>query len=357
MTNRRDVTRRLTAIDLFSGVGGLSLGLDQAGFAVVGAIENDGVSAETYRANHQNVRLWEEDITRISPGEMRRELGLESGDLDLVAGCPPCQGFSSIRTRNGSEDVEDPRNDLIYDFIEYVVEFRPCAVMMENVPGLMDDQRFTDLRDRLESEGYRVRHDILNVAAFGVPQNRRRLVVLAGLGEPIDFADPHTSSDPPTVRSAISDLPNPGQSGDPCHDVRENRSDRIMRLIRAIPKDGGGRLSLDEELQLDCHKDFNGFKDVYGRMAWDRPAPTITCGCVKPSKGRFIHPKENRAITPREAALLQSFPPEYAISMSRGKLKAAEMIGNALPPKFARAQSSKVAEFVRRYRASTQSSP
>lgn len=337
----------LTAIDLFCGAGGLSLGLSRAGFTVVAAVENDSTSVETYRANHPDVTVWDDDITELSATDVRADLGMDRGALDLVAGCPPCQGFSSIRTRNGAEDVEDPRNDLIFDFLEYVDEFRPKTVMMENVPGLRNDGRFDKFLEKLSSLGYEARHRVLNVAEYGVPQNRRRLVVLAGKGGPIPFGDPVPKSERTTVRSAIGTLPDPGQSGDPCHDVQANRSDRIMRLIRAIPKDGGGRLDLDDELQLDCHKDFDGFKDVYGRMSWDQPAPTITCGCVKPSKGRFLHPEQDRAITPREAALLQSFPPAYVISMSRGKLKAAEIIGNALPAKFVASHAAKAAEFAR----------
>lgn len=340
------VAEKATAIDLFSGAGGLSLGLVEAGFTVVAAIENDETSVETYRANHPDVPVLKEDITQISPGDVRAELGYERGELDLLAGCPPCQGFSAIRTKNGSKNVSDPRNDLIYDFIDFVVEFLPAAVMMENVPGLAHDERLPELRNRLKPEGYVVRHDILNVARFGVPQNRKRLVVLAGMGGPIDFPVPDPKSENLTVKTAIGELPEPGEADDPCHDVIENRSDRIMDLIRSIPEDGGGRLDLDEEDQLDCHRDFDGFKDVYGRMAWDRPAPTITCGCVKPSKGRFLHPSQHRAITPREAALLQSFPPEYLISMNRGKQKAAEIVGNALPPEFARRQSVTVMEFL-----------
>lgn len=334
------------ALDLFSGAGGLSLGLKKAGFTVIGAVDNDGTSMKTYRANHPDVRLWEQDLADLPAEEVRDELGLKRGELALLAGCPPCQGFSSIRTQNGGREVEDPRNELVYDFVRFVAEFRPKAVLMENVPGLAHDGRFSDLQDELRAEGYEVRHDVLNAAAYGVPQNRRRLVLLAGKGSPIEFASPDPASERPTVRSAIAGLPRPGESGDPAHDVQANRSDRVMRLIRAVPEDGGGRLDLDDELRLDCHEGFDGFKDVYGRMAWDRPAPTITCGCVKPSKGRFLHPKQDRAITPREAALLQSFPASYEISMDRGKQKAAAMIGNALPPEFVRRQARQIVKFV-----------
>jgi DNA (cytosine-5)-methyltransferase 1 len=144
------------------------------------------------------------------------------------------------------------------------------------------------------------------------------------------------------VRATIEDLAEAGTSGDPLHDLPERRCDRVMAIIKAIPADGGGRLDLPVEQQLKCHADFTGFKDVYGRMKWDRPAPTITGGCHNPSKGRFLHPVANRAITLREAALLQGFPADYTFALDRGKLAAAAMIGNAVPPALAAAQASAV---------------
>lgn len=145
-----------------------------------------------------------------------------------------------------------------------------------------------------------------------------------------------------TVREAIGDLPQAGTSGDPLHDFPEKRSAAVMARITAIPKDGGSRADLGADAQLDCHKETDGFKDIYGRMSWSKPAPTITGGCVNPSKGRFLHPDEDRAITLREAALLQGFPPEYSFSLDRGKFAAAAMIGNALPPAFVEAHARQI---------------
>jgi DNA (cytosine-5)-methyltransferase 1 len=142
------------------------------------------------------------------------------------------------------------------------------------------------------------------------------------------------TSEMATVRDAISFLPVAGQSGDRLHDTSEKRSEKIKRLISMIPKDGGSRTDLGEEYQLECHKRTTGFRDVYGRMAWDKPSPTITGGCNSPSKGRFLHPEEDRGITLREAALLQTFPKDYQFSLASGKQGVAVMIGNALPPKF-----------------------
>jgi DNA (cytosine-5)-methyltransferase 1 len=331
--------RALKAVDLFSGAGGLTEGLRLAGFRVLGAVENDALAAETYRVNHPGVRLWERDIRALHPREVLAGLDLEPGELDLLAGCPPCQGFSHLRTLNRSRPVEDDRNDLVLDYVRFVRELQPAAVLMENVPALAADPRMDLLVMGLEQLGYPAGqgHRVLNAADYGVPQRRRRLVLMVSRRGRL-LADP-SSWARTTVRDAIGWLPVPGRSGDPLHDLPERRSEEVLALIRSIPPDGGGRLDLGPERQLNCHRKTDGFKDVYGRLAWNRVAPTITSGCVNPSKGRFLHPEQDRAITLREAALLQSFRPDYWFSLSRGKLAAAAMIGNALPPAFAAAQA------------------
>lgn len=322
------------ALDLFSGMGGLTLGLKQAGFSVLYAVDRSCLAVETYRVNHPEVVAEWSEIQEVDADELRRRLGLRAGQLDLVAGCPPCQGFSRMRTLNGSRTVEDSRNALIEDFQRFVEVFQPKVVMMENVPGLAGDSRFECFRSALDALGYRSSFQIMNAADFGVPQRRRRLILLAGKRRVVPFGS--QSDRPPTVRDAIGSLPPPGQSGDPSHDLSERRSDRIVELIRSIPKDGGSRHQAPESFKLACHKDFDGFNDVYGRMAWEDQSPTITSGCVNPSKGRFLHPEQDRCITPREAALLQGFPEDYFISMRRGKYPAARLVGDALPPEFVR---------------------
>ena len=138
----------------------------------------------------------------------------------------------------------------------------------------------------------------------------------------------------------MEDLPAPGASGDEIHDLEEKRSAAIRDRIRLIPKDGGSRSALED--QLDCHTKVEGFYDVYGRMHWDRISPTITSGCINPSKGRFLHPEQDRAITLREAALLQGFPPRYRFKLDNGKYRAAELIGNALPPDLVRHHATEI---------------
>jgi DNA (cytosine-5)-methyltransferase 1 len=297
------------AIDLFCGCGGLTQGLKKAGFNVIGAADVDPLSVATYKANHPEAVVWETDIRTLKTATVKRELGLKKGSLDLLAGCPPCQGFSTMRTLNGAKRVVDPRNDLLFEFVRFVKELKPKTVMLENVPGLADDKRFDVFCKELKQLGYKGDYRILNAADYGVPQRRRRLIYLAGLNEPISFAAEARKRR--TVRDAIAVLPAPGKGGDALHNLPENRSEKIKELIKKIPKDGGSRTALSKKEQLKCHKQCNGFKDVYGRMSWDDVAPTITSGCFNPSKGRFLHPTKNRAITLREAALLQSFPRRY----------------------------------------------
>lgn len=315
-------------------MGGLTLGLKQAGFSVLYAVDRDWLAVETYRANHPEVVAEWSDIQDVGADDLRRRLGLRVGQLDLVAGCPPCQGFSRMRTLNGSRAVDDSRNDLIEDFQRFVDALQPKVVMMENVPGLAADGRFDRFRTTLDDLGYRYNFQVLDAADFGVPQRRRRLILLAGKRRLIPFGQ--KADRPRTVRDAIGALPPPGRGDDPSHDLTEQRSDRVLDLIRSIPKNGGSRHQAPKEFELACHENFDGFHDVYGRMSWEQQSPTITSGCVNPSKGRFLHPEQDRSITPREAALLQSFPEDYFISMRRGKYPAARLVGDALPPEFVR---------------------
>jgi DNA (cytosine-5)-methyltransferase 1 len=339
--------RPLTAIDLFAGPGGMTTGLKGAGFSVIGAVEIDPVAVATYRANHRKVRMFCGDIRRLAAKRVMKQLRLKPGDLDLLAGCPPCQGFSTLRTLNGNLQVDDPRNDLIKDYVRFVRVLRPKAVLMENVPGLMRDPRMAIALATLERLGYPVKTGtrIANAVDFGVPQQRRRMVMTAVKGGSV--AMPRFITTRVTVRTALAGMPKAGSSGDPLHDHGEHRTAAIRSLIRLIPKNGGSRLDLGPDLQLGCHQRTDGFYDIYGRMSWDRPAPTITSGCTNPSKGRFLHPSDHRAITLREAALLQAFPRHYRFDPTAGKEAIAAMIGNALPPPLVRAHAREIARTLR----------
>lgn len=332
------------AIDLFSGCGGLTLGLRQAGFRVIGAVECEKLAAQTYRSNHPKVHLWEQDIRDLSVKQVAEKLRLKVGELDLLAGCPPCQGFSSMRSLNGKRRVHDKRNDLMFEFLRFAKVLRPRTIMLENVPGLDNSYRLKKFKAVLRKLGYIVNSDVKNAKYFGVPQRRRRLILIAAHGQKIEFATESTAIS--TVKQTIGALPQAGRSGDKLHDMEENRSARIRALIKAIPKNGGSRTDLPKRRQLRCHKRCNGFKDVYGRMSWDQVAPTITSGCFNPSKGRFLHPSENRTITLREAAMLQGFPRRYRFPSRPSKQAVALLIGNALPPEFIRRHAVQIRKYL-----------
>jgi len=328
----------LTAVDLFSGCGGLSLGLAQAGFIVAAAVEIDRKAQETYKLNHPNVRLYNQDIRTIEPDQLMKEAGMKAGDLDLLAGCPPCQGFSRLRTKNKETAVADPRNSLVTEFARFVKVLLPKTIMMENVPALANDIGFSRVRKQLQDLGYEVVVQVLDAADYMVPQRRKRLIMLASRVHKPQLAV--KANHRMTVREAFACVDAPSTTKDKLHAMRENRSLAVRNLIARIPKNGGSRSDLGWDKQLACHQRTNGFRDVYGRMAWNEVSPTITSGCHNPSKGRFLHPSYNRTITLREAALLQGFPKNYAFDLSHGKESIALMIGNALPPPFIRAHAS-----------------
>jgi len=339
--------RKLRAVDLFCGAGGASVGLRKAGFDVVGALDLDPLAVETYTRNHPRTHCLRADIRSLEPEELMQQLGLARGTLDLLAGCPPCQGFSSVRTLNGSRKIEDDRNDLLLRFADYIVALRPRSVMLENVVGLQYDWRFQKFLGILRRRGmdYKPVYGVLNAADYGVPQRRRRLILVAGHHFEIPLATP--TGKKATVRDAIGNMPPVGISGDVLHDFPEHHGHRVQELIKKIPHNGGSLSEAGKEYQLKCHVHCDGFKDVYGRLAWDEVGSTITSGCTNPSKGRYIHPEEDRALTLREAALIQTFPRQYFFSLRGGKQGAARLIGNALPPGLIVQQARLVAKSLR----------
>jgi DNA (cytosine-5)-methyltransferase 1 len=327
----------LTSIDLFSGAGGLSCGLVSEGFKIAAAVELDPISAKSYALNHTEANIIVDDIRRLSGPYLLQQANVSRGELDLLTGCPPCQGFSTLRTKRKEKLGADPRNDLISEILRLVRSMRPRALVVENVPGLAKDNRFDDFRHGLQKSGYRSQYEILNASDFGVPQRRKRLVLVALRGRDLPINWSSHCSEEKTVRGAIGHLKPAGSSGDILHDIPENRTPAMMTRIRATPKNGGSRRDIPRELQCSCHlRGSGGYFDVYGRMAWDSVSPTITSGCSNPSKGRFLHPEEDRAITLREAALLQTFPSNYKFCLERGKDHVARQIGNAFPPELIR---------------------
>ena len=348
ITRRRPAAQSFSAVDLFSGGGGLTVGLKKAGFKVVAAVEMDKAAAKTYKANHPRVSLIEGDIKTVTADQILSTSPL--GRVDLVTGCPPCQGFSSLTSKYRRDD---PRNGLIAEMERIVEQLAPPAVMMENVPGLAmkGSARLDKFKARLHELGYKISCEVLQVADYGVPQRRRRLVLLAGKGFQIEMPKKtHSRSGNDglkrwvSVKSAIRGLSKPitlsnawkrgnGPQDFDWHVVRTLSKDNVRRLRAA--RVGKAWTSIAKALRPTCHKKRDaGFSNVYGRMRWGTPSPTITGGCTTFSKGRFGHPDQMRTISVREAALLQTFPKDYVIDTDYMEA-ACNIIGNALPCEFA----------------------
>jgi len=330
-------------MDIFGGCGGLTTGLQAAGFDVVGAVEIDPRARAVYGLNHPDVILFE-DVRLLAPEIILRRLGMERGQLSLLAACPPCQGFSRMTTKNRAEPAPDPRNDLILDVARLVEGILPLTLMIENVPALRNDERFQQTTSRLEAAGYRWSCEIVNASDYGVPQRRKRMILMASLLGSIEI--PRGCAKERTVRQTIGDLLPPEESRKPLHRLLGRHNEKVMERIAAVPHDGGSREAWGEDEQLDCHKRLRGFRDVYGRMKWDKVAPTITRYCVNPSKGRFLHPTQDREISLFEASLLQSFPRSYKFPVSLGRGPIASMIGEALPPLMAQHHAQYLREHI-----------
>ncbi|MCW3791484.1 DNA cytosine methyltransferase [Paenibacillus sp. LS1] len=328
----------LTAIDLFAGCGGLTQGLKQAGVDVASAVEINRSAARAYQMNHPETVLIEQDICNVSVNEILNVT--PDKKINLVVGCPPCQGFSSVRTRNKGNIIDDDRNKLILEFLRIVEGIRPEFIMMENVPGIVNYINFDKTVNRLIEIGYKLDYKIVNVEDYGVPQRRKRLVLLGSLSKQVTIPESSPSLRT-TVKDYIYDLPSVDISEDPMHRNTTKHSEKVKNIIALIPKDGGSRKDLPPEHWLECHKKSGvGFSDIYGRLSWNKVSSTITGGCLNPSKGRFLHPTEDRVITAREAALLQTFPIDYVFPSDISKTELAQMIGNSFPPKFSEFQAN-----------------
>lgn len=341
------MSTELKAVDAFCGCGGTSLGLKKAGFRVECALEVDSWAAETYMLNHPDTHVFY-DIRATPACVLMDVMGLRRGDLDLLTGCPPCQGFSSIRTLNAAAATKDERNSLIFEFGRLIDELLPKAILLENVPGLMTNWRFTKFVRQLKRLGYHVTVAHLDAADFGVPQRRKRLVLGASLIGTVDLSPPKVRR--VSVRNAIGSLPSPEQSGRWMQRWHSQHSEAVLKRIRGIPKDGGSRRDLGYRKQLDCHRKSEdvGFGDVYGRMCWDDVSPTITRFSNNPSKGRFLHPDQDRALTLLESSILQGFPRSYRFSKKTPPTMIASMIGEAFPPAVAKELAARVASLLGR---------
>ena len=330
---------KATAIDLFSGAGGTTEGLIKAGYSVLAAVENNPIAVETYRSNHAAVKVVESDIRQVVPSELAASLNLQPGQLTLLEACPPCQGFSSL----GKSDKGDPRNELILDVWRFISALKPRGFLIENVPGLARTEKLTEIVRQSRAIGYGVRGYLVDAADYGVPQRRRRLIVVGVRGRPKReipedlkmhlpscFDAVPCSAGEALRKSELLDL-----SSDPIHRHRTLQPKTLER-IECIPINGN-RFDLPEEHILPCHSKLRNRNATasYGRIQPALPAPTLTSRCTTPACGSFIHPWENRGLTLREAAILQTFPISYQFRGNYGQIEA--QIGNALPVQFAKA--------------------
>ncbi|MGV0905969.1 DNA cytosine methyltransferase [Mycobacterium novum] len=330
-------------LDMFCGCGGMSLGFAAAGqldgtFQVVGGVDIDPASLATFHVNF-NVPALQRDLREVAAyrGGVRRlvsELPDFDGNRPLVLiGCAPCQGFSAHAKKRWAS-LADDRNDLIHSFARIAAELSPDCVVMENVPELITgrySEHFENFRTVMDGAGYTVRWGIYNAAQFGVPQARMRSIAIAMPRD--DFRMPQSLLEPSqyrTVRDAIGELPAvaPGYThpADSMHRSAGHR-DSTLEVIRAVPRDGGSR---PRGVGPACLDKVKGFSDVYGRLYWDRPAITLTHYARNPASGRYTHPEQDRGLTMREAARLQSFPDGFRFE---GKFDDVfRQIGEAVPP-------------------------
>lgn len=346
--------RTVQVIDLFSGCGGMSHGFLSAKtkdiqFKVLGGLDVDKHAAATYRKMIGRPCLETDVCDLASADKLAAALEVWGYDAELpliLIGCAPCQGFSSHRKK---DKRKDERNQLLSAFAKVVSLVEPDLVVMENVPEMLYQEHwhhFAAFKKSLAADGFELRARVENLATFGVPQERYRALVLASrqhsrLKMPMALVRP---ADFRTVRDAIGGLPRleagERDPNDPMHITSKHREE-TLNILRHIPKDGGSRRSLPAGIGPACHTRVDGFRDVYGRLWWDRPAVAITARCRTPSCGRFVHPFQDRGLSVREAALLQGFPPKF---MFEGPFDDKfKQIGNAVSPLFSRALASHIA--------------
>ena len=303
------------------------------------ALDHDADAKATFEANFPDTHFEFVDIRDASVDALQLRVEAERPNPVLFSGCAPCQPFTKQNTKRPSLDQDD-RVPLLAHFAHLVESCRPDLVFVENVPGLQkldsDSQPFGGFLNRLDAAGYKADYRPIRLARYGVPQSRRRLVLVGSCHGAVHLpAETHGPGTPneryATVRDWISHLP-PIRAGQEHEEVPNHRaahlSPRNVERVKATPE-GGGHRDWPEHLKLECHKGFSGYSDVYGRMSWDSPASGLTTRCTSYSNGRFGHPDQDRAISIREAACLQTFPEDFVFE---GCMKStARQIGNAVP--------------------------
>ena len=332
---------KLKAVDFFCSIGGVSLGFKQAGIEVLGGIDIDKSCKETYEKNIGS-KFMSADVSNLAKEKVAEFFKIQQNQDNLIfVGCSPCQYYSNIKT---DKTKSCSTRLLLADFQEFVDYYRPGYVFIENVPGLdsKPESPLGKFKTFLKKHGYVFDDDVLNAKYYGVPQNRRRYVLVATrVKEKIKLPE-EDRSHIKTVKDAIGNLIKfpPIEHGKVDKSEFIHSSARLspvnLKRIKSTPLNGGSRLDWkDKSLQPACYKNHEGHTDVYGRMFWDKPSPAITTRFVSYSNGRYGHPEQDRAISLREGATLQSFPEDF-IFYSNSQGTVAKMIGNAVPPLLAK---------------------
>lgn len=338
---------QITAIDLFSGAGGFSLAALSCKMTVLAAVENYQHACTTYLTNFIEGKkspphLFNQDIRSLCPKACMKELGIGKGELDILMGGPPCQGFSSHRFKDAG--VDDPRNELLLRYFHFVEILAPKAFIVENVSGMLwkrHEKYVSNFYQLAKDAGYHVLDPIiLNAKEYGVPQNRKRVFILGFRTTPSEHLiwPPKPTHFSPTSNEVLNEnkpswptaamvFETSLNPNDP-NNIHMNHTKELVEVFKSTPPNGGSRL--DSNRTLPCHQNgYGGHKDVYGRIDPDKVGPTITASCTNPSKGRFLHPTEHHGITIRHAARFQTFPDDFVFA--GGVTTAATQVGNAVP--------------------------
>lgn len=342
--SKKNHKNSLKAIDFFCGGGGMSYGMQEAGIKVLAGIDNDENCKETYEANIKGASFIKADVFDLKEKDLQKQLGLKRKDKNLVLiGCSPCQFWSIINT---DKTKSQKSKNLLVEFKRFVEYFCPGYVIVENVPGVLRKKKESGLEDFiawLEDNKYQVHFDVHNTNDYGVPQNRKRFTLVANR-----TSKNKIFPEKDKIKLAVKDVLGE-KNGFPkvtagnldktdfLH-TTSNLTDITIERLRHVEKDGGDRLGFAniEHLQLKCFIGKNdSFKDTFGRMWWNKPAPTITTKFLSVSNGRFVHPEEDRGISLREGAVLQSFPKDYKFK-GANLASIARIIGNAVPPEYAK---------------------
>ena len=337
----------IKAIDFFCGAGGLTRGLLDAGITVVAGVDKDARIRETYERNNQPSLFITADIRGLDIESLREQLAICPKEPTLYAACTPCQPFSTLNTMHSV----DERKSLLLDFAAIVKQAPPDYILVENVPGLKNAagkdvyQKFKKILDEC---GFHIDADMLDAKEFGVPQTRKRFILVASRHGRPSLPNPTTRGQFKTVGDSIRKFPAiaHGEDSDSFKNhVARKLSPHHLRILEAVPLNGGSRRDVaDKSILLKCHqKNPDAHKDVFGRMSWDLPAPTLTGRCTDVYCGRFIHPEQHRGISVREAAALQTFDDQYEF-FGHSILEQARQVGNAVPVKLAKLLGDSIIE-------------